>query len=48
MHLLVGDIWDASLLYSQVEKDFKYEIVGQTAKFRNQARLHTITIPISA
>ncbi len=35
MHLLVGDIWDASLLYSQVEKDFKYEIVGQTAKFRN-------------
>ena len=35
MHLLVGDIWDASLLYSQVEKDFKYEIVGQNAKFRN-------------
>jgi len=35
MNLLVGNIWDASLLYSQVEKDFKYEIVGQGAKFRN-------------
>lgn len=35
MNLLVGNIWDASLLYSQVEKDFKYEIVGQDAKFRN-------------
>lgn len=35
MNLLVGNIWDASLLYSQVEKDFKYETVGQAAKFRN-------------
>lgn len=35
MNLLAGNIWDASLLYSQVEKDFKYEPVGQGAKFRN-------------
>ena len=35
MNLLIGNIWDASLLYSQVEKDFKYDIVGQDAKFRN-------------
>jgi tetratricopeptide (TPR) repeat protein len=35
MNLLVGNIWDASLLYSQVEKDFKYEVIGQDAKFRN-------------
>lgn len=35
MNLLVGNIWDASLLYSQVEKDFKYETIGQDAKFRN-------------
>ena len=35
MNLLVGNIWDASLLYSQVEKDFKYEVIGQEAKFRN-------------
>lgn len=33
--LLAGNIWDASLLYSQVEKDFKYEPIGQEAKFRN-------------
>lgn len=35
MNLLVGNIWDASLLYSQVEKDFKYDLVGQGAKFKN-------------
>ena len=35
MNLLVGNIWEASLLYSQVEKDFKYEPIGQDAKFRN-------------
>jgi tetratricopeptide (TPR) repeat protein len=35
MNLLIGNIWDASLLYSQVEKDFKYDVIGQTAKFKN-------------
>lgn len=35
INLLAGNIWDASLLYSQVEKDFKYEPIGQEAKFRN-------------
>ncbi|MCE3229529.1 MAG: repeat-containing protein [Bacteroidetes bacterium] len=35
IYLLKGDIWDASLLYSQVEKDFKYEAIGQEAKFKN-------------
>lgn len=33
--LLQGDIWDASLLYSQVELDFKEDIMGHEAKFRN-------------
>lgn len=33
--LLTGDIWDASLLYSQVEKMFHHEPIGQEAKFRN-------------
>jgi tetratricopeptide (TPR) repeat protein len=33
--LISGNIWDASLLYSQVEKAFKYDPVGQEAKFRN-------------
>ncbi len=35
INLLKGDIWEASLLYSQVEKDFKYEPIGQDAKYRN-------------
>ncbi len=35
IYLLNGQIWDASLLYSQVEKDFKYEAIGQEAKFKN-------------
>lgn len=36
--LLENDIWEASLLYSQVEKDFKYDELGDKAKFKN-ARL---------
>ncbi len=35
IYLLIGQIWDASLLYSQVEKDFKYEPIGHEAKFKN-------------
>lgn len=35
IYLIKGEIWEASLLYSQVEKDFKYEAIGQDAKFRN-------------
>lgn len=30
-----GDIWDASLLFSQVELDFKDDVLGNEAKFRN-------------
>lgn len=33
--LLKGDIWEASLLYSQVEKSFKYDRLGEFAKFKN-------------
>jgi TolA-binding protein len=36
--LLENDVWEASLLYSQVEKDFKHDELGDKAKFRN-ARL---------
>ena len=28
-----GEMWDAILLYSQVEKEFKHDIIGQKAKF---------------
>lgn len=37
-YLISGDIWEAQLLYSQVDKDFKEDPLGQEAKFRN-ARL---------
>jgi tetratricopeptide (TPR) repeat protein len=30
-----GYVWDASLYFSQVEKDFKQDILGAEAKFRN-------------
>jgi tetratricopeptide (TPR) repeat protein len=33
--LMSGDIWEASLRYSQVEKAFKHDAIGQEAKFRN-------------
>lgn len=32
--LMTGDIWEASLRYSQVEKTFKHDEIGQEAKFR--------------
>ena len=35
IHVLHGDIWEASLFYMQVDKDFKYEVIGQEAKFKN-------------
>jgi tetratricopeptide (TPR) repeat protein len=37
-----GDIWEASLLYSQVELDFKEDVLGHEAKFRN-ARISYFT-----
>lgn len=33
--LLTGEHWDASLLYSQVEKDFKHDTIGFKAKYKN-------------
>lgn len=30
-----GNIWDATLLYSQVDKDFPNDTIGQNAKFKN-------------
>lgn len=35
IELFMGDIWEASLLYSQVDKDLPADIIGQTAKFKN-------------
>ncbi len=33
--LMSGEIWEASLLYSQVELKFKHDKIGHEAKFRN-------------
>jgi tetratricopeptide (TPR) repeat protein len=38
IYLFTGEVWEASLLYSQVEKAFKNDPIGHEAKFRN-ARL---------
>jgi tetratricopeptide (TPR) repeat protein len=35
VYLITGHQWDATLLYSQVEKDFPNTDIGQDAKFRN-------------
>ena len=35
IYQLQGELWEASLLYSQVEKDFPHDTLGQEAKFRN-------------
>ncbi|MEO8066334.1 MAG: tetratricopeptide repeat protein [Flavobacteriales bacterium] len=33
--VLEGDIWEASLLYSQVDLDYKHDAFGHDARFRN-------------
>lgn len=37
-YLMDGNIWEATLLYSQVDKAFKEDVLGQDARYRN-ARL---------
>ncbi|MCB0543347.1 MAG: tetratricopeptide repeat protein [Saprospiraceae bacterium] len=37
-YLMNGEIWESTLLYSQVDKQFKEEQIGQEARFKN-ARL---------
>ena len=40
--VLLNEVWDASLLYMQVEKEFKEEPLGHEAKFKN-ARIYYYT-----
>jgi tetratricopeptide (TPR) repeat protein len=35
IQVLTGEIWEASVLYMQIDNDFKYEVIGQEAKFKN-------------
>ncbi|RQO32536.1 hypothetical protein DBR32_02750 [Taibaiella sp. KBW10] len=34
-YILTGKVWDAALLYSQVDKTFKEDILGEEARYRN-------------
>ena len=34
-YVLTGRVWDASLTYSQVDKEFKQDALGEDARFRN-------------
>src|SRR5690606_21587302 len=38
IYVLADDVWEATLLYGQVEKEFSDQELGQEARFRN-ARL---------
>jgi tetratricopeptide (TPR) repeat protein len=35
IQVLGGDIWEASLMYMQIDNDFKFETIGAEAKFKN-------------
>lgn len=35
INVLNADVWEASLYYMQIDKDFKFEPIGQEAKFKN-------------
>ncbi|MCD6062651.1 MAG: hypothetical protein K0R82_562 [Flavipsychrobacter sp.] len=34
-YVLTGKVWEASLTYSQVDKDFREDLLGEEARFRN-------------
>ncbi len=34
-YLMMGERWESTLLYSQVDKEFKDDLLGQDARFRN-------------
>jgi tetratricopeptide (TPR) repeat protein len=35
IYVLKDDIWEASILYMQIDKDYKFETIGFEAKFKN-------------
>jgi tetratricopeptide (TPR) repeat protein len=34
-HILTGNYWEAALVYMQVDKDFREDMLGEEARFRN-------------
>ena len=35
MYVLSARIWDASILYMQIDNDFKFDVIGNEAKYKN-------------
>lgn len=35
VYVLSGRIWDASILYMQIDNDFKFDVIGNEAKYKN-------------
>lgn len=35
IYVIMGDIWEASILYMQVENDFTEDVIGHEAKYKN-------------
>lgn len=35
VYVLSGRIWDASILYMQIDSDFKFDVIGNEAKYKN-------------
>lgn len=35
IEVLLDNIWEAALLYMQIDKDFKYDVIGAEAKYKN-------------
>jgi tetratricopeptide (TPR) repeat protein len=35
IEVMQDHVWEAALLYMQIEKDFKYDVIGAEAKFKN-------------
>lgn len=46
LYLISGDIWEATLLYSQVDKAMKDEPIGEMARFKMLNSLITVVISI--
>src|SRR5690606_36440505 len=34
-YILAGNVWEATLIYSQVDKAFRHDILGEEARFKN-------------
>lgn len=34
-YIITGEVWEASLIYSQVDKTFREDVLGEEARFRN-------------